>query len=256
MKDLPENRGPGLGQTQELLLQSCWNETLNTATVRLVHDFNNLLTGILSLSDAIVSQVTPENPLYEGLSLMNQNARHAAEIVEQISRLYREKPGRASYQDLNQLATAFGALLQRIFPRHTSVALECASESMPVYLDAVEFRKVVLTIAFLFAEALPSQGEVRLRTSASKGAVSLEISATGVAPNAERLRAFFEKQDGLSFTPGALACNFAQEFLRKNGGGLARRIEEGCATVSLSLPKSDFTELERDLQRAGENAPA
>jgi hypothetical protein len=52
MKDLPENRGPGLGQTQELLLQSCWNETLNTATVRLVHDFNNLLTGILSLRRA------------------------------------------------------------------------------------------------------------------------------------------------------------------------------------------------------------
>ena len=255
MNDLPGNQGPGLGQTEALLLQSSWNETLSTATVRLVHDFNNLLTGILSLSDAIVSQVTPDHPLHEGLSLMNQNARHAAEIVEQISRLYREKPGSASYQDMNQLADAFGALLQRILPRQTSLVVELSPGSLPVYVDPVEFRKHVLTIAFLFAEALSAQGKVNLRTSAADF-ICLELSASGVDAKASGLRAFFGKQDATNLAHGALAYHSAQEFLRKNHGGLARRLENGRATISLSLPKSDFTEMERDLRRAGGSARA
>lgn len=250
MNDLPDNQESGLGQTQELLLQSCWNETLGICTMRLVHDFNNLLTGILSLSDAFVAQVEPGDPLHEGLILMNENARQAAQIVDQISRLYREQTGSASYQNLNELVPAIAALLQKIVPRHTSVKSECGSESLPVYVDAVGFRKVVIAIALLLVEAAPHTGHILLKTFASGDSISLEISANELQANSGALRSFFEKHDGFTVTRGALVYALAQDFARRNRTGLTRRLENRRATVSLSLPKSDFTELERDLRNA------
>jgi hypothetical protein len=254
MNDLPENQESGLGQTQELLLQSCWNETLGIATMRLVHDFNNLLTGILSLSDAFVAQAKADNPLHEGLILMNQNARRAAQIIDQISRLYREQPGSASYQNLNELVPAAAALLQKIIPRHTTLKTECGSESMPVYVDPVGFRKVVLAIALLLAEALQHSGQILLKSFAAGDSVSLEISASELDATSSVVGSFFKKHDGFALTRGTLVYDLAQNFARKNRGGLTRRLEDRRATVSLSLPKSDFTELERDLRKAAGDA--
>src|SRR5688572_6925136 len=89
-------------QLTQRLAHANWNGILGVATSKLVHDFNNLLTGILSLSDAYLTMVQADNPAREGLKLLNQNARVAAEIVQQIGLLFREVPGRRSYQNLRE----------------------------------------------------------------------------------------------------------------------------------------------------------
>ena len=248
MNDLPEDQGSGLGQTEirERLLQSCWNETLGVATARLVHDFNNLLTGILSLSDAYASQVSPDNPLHEGLALMNQNARQAVDVVQNLSRLYREQSGAPSYQNLNDLGAQYALLLGRILPRHTTTSFEAASESLAVYIDPVEFRKVVLSVCLLFAGVLPHSGRMVLKTSRP---ASLEISSEILEAERESISSFFDRPKTARATRTELVYDLAMEFLRKNGGNLSARLERGWARAVLSLAPADFTELERDLAR-------
>jgi hypothetical protein len=246
MNDLPENQGSGLGQTNELLLQSCWHETLGIATGRLVHDFNNLLTGILSLSDAYLTQVPPDNPLHEGLALMNQNARQAVDVVQNLSRLYREKAGPPSYQNLNDLAAQYAALLGKILPRHTTTTCEPAAESLAVYIDPIEFRKVVLSVALLFAGVLPHSGRMVLKTFPP---ASLEISGEVLDAERESITGFLQRPNPPGATRSELVYHLAMEFLHKNRGKLSTRFEGGWAIAILSLPRSDFTELERDLAR-------
>lgn len=128
------------------LAQAHWEGALGAATNRLVHDFNNLLTGILSLSDAYLTMVQPDNPAREGLRLLNQNARQAADIVQEIGRLFREVPGQRSYQNLRELASTAGDVLRRVLPRHSSVTVKANPESIPVYLDPAELKQQVVAL--------------------------------------------------------------------------------------------------------------
>ena len=248
MKELPDTQGPGLGHARlhEALLESCWNETLAHTTARLVHDFNNLLTGILSLSDAYLTQVAADNPLREGLALMNQNARQAVDVVQNLSRLYREKPGAPSYQNLNDLGSEYAALLRRILPRHTTTKFESATESLAVYIDPVEFRKVVLSVSLLFASVLPHSGEMLLRTCAP---AVLEISGEVLAAEHQSIEGFFEKAKPPRATRAELVYDLAMDFLGRNGGKLSAKLESGRAIAVVSLRPSDLTELERDLAK-------
>ena len=251
MKSLPENQGSGLGQTQAQLLQGCWHETLGVATSRLIHDFNNLLTGILSLSDAYLLSVPPDSPLHEGLTLMNKNARQAVEVVQSLGRLYREQSGPPSYQDLNDLGAQFAALLQKVVPRHTKVVFEAAAESLPVYLDPVEFRKVAFSVALLFASAVPTTGEVSLKSFAP---ASLEIACDVCQAQSDLLKGFFNREKSPDTGRAELVYDLAMSFLERNGGQLTTRMEQGRAIAVLALRPSDFTELERDLARNASEA--
>jgi hypothetical protein len=152
------------------LAQAHWQATLSIATQRLVHDFNNLLTGILSLSDAYLLRVRADNPAREGLQLINQNARQAADIVQQVGALFRERPGRRSYQNLSALAAAAGDMLRRVLPKHSSLKLEQRQESIPVYVDAAELKQVIVSLGLTLAppimiEAALQQKQATLKIS-------------------------------------------------------------------------------------------
>src|SRR5205085_11993940 len=76
------------------LLQSVWKETLGDLTPGLAHDFNNVLTGILTLSEAFLAQIDSKHTFHEGLSLIKQKALEASRLTHRIARLHQEKTGR------------------------------------------------------------------------------------------------------------------------------------------------------------------
>ena len=245
MNDLPQ-LDP---ETRQHLIRTSWNETLGAATMRLVHDFNNLLTGILSLSDAYLQQVDEGNPVREGLSLMNQNARQATMIVREIMRLYQEQPAKPSYQDLVHLVPHSCELLNRVLPRHTAIKIETGLRALPVYVDAVGFRRTFISVALVLAEAMPAQAELSVKTTAvgsAAPACSIGISALC---QQEMIASFFGKAaPGLPDRAGIVRLA-AEDFLSRSGGEFSARLKDKRANVSLVLPQSDFTELERDLAK-------
>jgi hypothetical protein len=240
-------------ETRQHLICSSWNETVGTATMRLVHDFNNLLTGILSLSDAYLQQVEESNPVREGLSLMHQNARQAAGIVREIMRLYQEQPGKPSYQDLIHLVPYTCELLKTILPRHTALSIETASQSLPVYIDPIGFRRAFISVALMLAEAMPPQGELSVKTirvDSAPPTCSVEISAPC---RQEMIGGFFAETSRRLPDRAGIVRLAAEDFLNQNGGGLRASLKEKRANISLWLPPSNFTELERDLAKKKHN---
>lgn len=141
-----------------------WNATLGLATNRLVHDFNNLLTGILSLSDAYLLKINPADPAHEGFRVVNQQAHKAAEIVQKIGCLFREVPGRRDYHNLCDIATAAGEMLRSVLPRHTSVSVQAEGDSIPVFADAVGLKQVVISLAIA---AAPASVSIQTRSPAT-----------------------------------------------------------------------------------------
>ena len=178
------------------LAQAHWQATLGTTTQRLVHDFNNLLTGILSLSDAYLLRVAADNPAREGLQLINQNARQAADIVQQIAQLFRETPGQRSHQNLGTLAAAAADMLRRVLPKHSVVKLDVRQEAIAVYVDSAELKQVIVLLGLTLAS--PINLEVALQQKEAQ----IRISGMDAEPSRAVLVAeAFAERNNARFSP-------------------------------------------------------
>lgn len=245
------------------LSSAAWKETLATLTMGLAHDFSNVLAGILSLSESFLAQLTQEHPFKEGLGLIKQNAWLASQLVQRIMNLHRCKTGEQNYHDLNAIISELVDLVQRILPRRITVSSEPSSMQLPLYVDAVEFRQVILNLALNAADAMPQRGTLVFRSSLHTEAEELKNchgtfprlpcvcltvadSGTGIAP--KHLPFLFDP----FFTTkpvnkgSGLGLYNARLFVEKHGGAISVESTEGAGTrFHVWLPQADFTETER-----------
>lgn len=248
---------------EKRLSSAAWKDTLATLTMGLAHDFGNIMAGILSLSELYCSRTSPTHPFHEGLGLIKQQSMAASQLVRRIVNLHRCKTGERNYHDLNEVTTELMDLVQKVLPRRIQVKTELAPSPLPVYMDGVEFRQVVLNLALNAADAIPQRGSVVLRTRRhteperiehSRGrfprlpAVSIEVEDTGTGIPARHLPhlfdAFFttkpvDKGSGLGLYNVRL-------FVESHAGAVSVTSVEGKgSTFRLWLPEAGFTEQER-----------
>lgn len=208
------------------LAHAHWKATLGTATQRLIHDFNNLMTGILSLSDAYLLRLSADNPAREGLQLINQNARQAADIVHQISGLFRDVPGRRSHENLAYLAGAAAEMLRRVLPKYSTLKLDCKSETIPIYVDPVELRRAIVSLGLSLTPPIHLETDLdqeRAYLAITHGSSRREEALTSMTP-----------------TPSP-ALSMAETFAERNDA----RFTADSNAFKLEFPVADYTEVER-----------
>jgi len=271
------------------LATAAWKETLGLLTLGLSHDFNNVLAGTLSLSESFLSQIQPDHPFHEGLTLVKRNTQQAAQLIQRIAQLHVGKTGTRGYQDLNELVREGAALLRTVVPKRIELATEFAAAPLPLYVDAVEFQQVLINLALNAAEAMPERGRLTLRASQQETipkrgtgnaecgtadsalpvphsaflvgtpprlpAVCLAVADTGLGIKARLLPLIFDP----FFTTkpmnrgSGLGLYNARLFAEKHQGAISVESQEGAgATFRIWLPLADFTEAEQALELSGQ----
>jgi signal transduction histidine kinase len=233
-----------LALAEKRLAAASWKEALSAVTMGVAHDFNNALTGILSLSEFFLSQTDAQHPFHEGLGIIKQNTHQAARLAHQLMRLHHDQPGKRDYRDLNTLASDLMDLLRRVIPKRIALTSQWAAGPLPVEVDAVEFQRVVLYLAQNAAEAIADRGEIRLETSFHREpptlrhwvgvrpgvpSACLAVVDNGVGIPADNLRHVFEP----FFTTkppdrgAGLGLHHARLFAEQHGGGISVDSREG-----------------------------
>ena len=254
---------------EKRLSTAAWKETLSLLTMGLAHDFGNVMAGIHSLAEGFLSQIEPGHEFLEGLTLIRQNSMQASQLVHRIINLHHGKTGERNYHDLNELVTDLTDLIHKILPRRIQISSERAPGSLPVYVDDVEFRQVVINLALNAADAMPQRGTLVLRTSTHAQlpplahahgkllrlpALGLSVTDTGTGIKARHLASLF---DPFFTTKSAnkgsgLGLYNARLFTEKHHGLISVDSVEGQgSTFSLWLPQADFTEADRGQAEAG-----
>lgn len=248
---------------EKRLTSAAWKETLAVITMGLAHDFSNIMAGILSLSESFLSQVEPDHPFREGLGLIKHNSLQAHQLVHRIINLHHGKTGTSQYCDLNAQVQDLVDLIRKILPRRIEVVTELGKLEMPLYLDPVEFRQVVINLALNAADAMPHTGRLVLRTSLHEKlpdlavmrgapprlpAVGFSMEDSGCGIKARHLPSIFDpfyttkpmnKGSGLGLYNTRL-------FVEKHQGAVSVETREGRGTTfHLWLPCADFSEEER-----------
>jgi PAS domain S-box-containing protein len=242
---------------------AAWKETLALLTMGLAHDFNNLMSGILSLTELMIAQMGPESPHTPTLSLVKQSSLQASQLIQRIVTLHRSKTGVRQYLDLNQVVPELVELVCKVLPRRIQVQTKLAEGQLPVYMDGVEFRQVVLNLALNAADAMPDRGVLSFQVTAHTEAqelthaqgkfprvpcvcLSVRDNGTGISQRhlAHIFDPFFTTKP---LTKGSgLGLYNARVFVEEHGGAISVDSTEGAgATFRLWLPRADFTEAER-----------
>ena len=248
------------------LAGAVWKETVGVLTLGLTHDFNNMMAGILGLTEAWLGQIPNDHPFAEGLGLMKRNAERAAALIRRMDHLHRATTGVRSYHDLNEVVRDTLDLLRKALPRRIEVVQKLAPQQLPLYADAVELRQVLLNLALNAADAMPERGTCTIETCVAGDLASFEhgvgrlppAPAVGVAvtdTGGGIRRRFLPMLFDPFFTTkpmnrgSGLGLYNARLFVEKHQGALTVVSKEGAgSTFQIWLPQADFTEQERALQ--------
>lgn len=252
--------------SERRLATAAWKETVGLVTLGLAHDFNNVLAGILGLSESYLSQIQPNHPFHEGLMLVKKSTQQAAQLIQRIAQLHRGKTGIRSYHNLNDLVKDAAELLGKVVPRRIELATHFDSAQLPIYVDAVELQQVLINLALNAADAMPERGTLTLRTSRqgtvppakccvgfplAAPAACLEVTDTGYGIKPRLLPLIFDP----FFTTkpmnrgSGLGLYNARLFAEKHRGVITVDSREGEGTTfRVWLPLADFTEADRALE--------
>ncbi|MEO8427737.1 MAG: ATP-binding protein, partial [Verrucomicrobiota bacterium] len=253
---------------EKRLSSAAWKETLAVLTMGLAHDFSNMMAGIHSISESFLAQIGVENSFYEGMSLIRQNSLQASQLVQRIINLHHGKTGERNYHDLNEIVGSLVELGRKIIPRRIKIAIELTPDSLPLYVDLVEFHQVIINLILNAADAMLQKGTLLFRTSRHEEfpdlanvqgtlprlpSACLAIQDDGSGIPARHLSSIFDP----FFTTktvdkgSGLGLYNAKLFVEKHRGSISVDSIEGAGTTfRIWLPISDFTEGERDLESA------
>jgi len=146
------------------LTSTAWKENLAMLTAGLVHDFSNVMAGIFALSELYHASMDEKDEMYEGLGQIKKSSMEARKLVRRIIDINREQAGQKNYHDPKKLIYEQLDLLKIIFPRGTQIDLDLCGEEIPVFIDDVEFRQILLNLALNSKDALQKQGVINIRT--------------------------------------------------------------------------------------------
>lgn len=244
------------------LLNLSWKENLGTLTMGLAHDFCNIMTGIVALSETFESELGENTSLRESLNLIRSTAIEAGQLSQRIRQLHHGTPGEKNYHDLNEIVTSIAAVLQKVLPRRVRVLTELADGQLPVYLDEVELRQVLVNLALNASDAMPNSGQLTFRTTRHEQlpvipnlhgiappapAASISVQDTGTGIPASFVNSIFDP----FFTTkplgkgSGLGLYNARLFVEKHGAGISLETTEKVGTTfHLWFAQANFTEAE------------
>lgn len=247
---------------EKRLASAVWKETLGVLTMGLAHDFSNIMAGIYSLSETYQSSMEESDELYTGFGLIKRNSMQATQLVQRVLSLHQGKVGQRNYYNVNEIVNDTLEVVRKTVRRAT-VHSALSMEQLPLYVDPIELRQVLVNLILNAADAMPDGGDLYIRTSLHEElpplknlqgnlpkvpAVCLEVADTGTGIPADHLTQIFDP----FFTTkplnkgSGLGLYNARLFAEKHAGAISvESVENEGTSFKIWLSKANFTESER-----------
>ena len=239
-KDVTEAR-----QLREQVLQAEKLRAVGEMAAGIAHNFNNVLTTILTRAQLLALQLSDTGSLQRGLNLIVQAASDGATIVGRLQKLARgPSTSEVTPLDLNTMVREVVETTQPVWHDHArreGRAVEVRLELTPVPQIAArgaELREVLTNLLLNAVEAMPQGGQLTIRTWTEAGQACVAVNDTGVGMTAEVQRRLF---DPFFTTKGArgtgLGLSVSQALIKGHHGTLTVDSEPGRgSTFVIRLP--------------------
>lgn len=218
--------------SRQALIQSEKVATAGRLTVSIAHEINNPLQAVHNCLHLAGRKELPHTLRESYIELAQMELDRLMNTVQRMLDYYR--PGRLERNptDLNEVIRRVLKLLEQQLKDHSiEVHLELSPDLPQPYLVADQIQQVVINMILNSIDAMPSGGELILKTSLERGSLQVMIEDSGPGiPEEERTRIFepfVSKKEGgvglgLAISEGIVSAHGGQIELLPNCGKGAR----------------------------------
>jgi nitrogen-specific signal transduction histidine kinase/CheY-like chemotaxis protein len=248
-----------LRQVEERFLQAQKMEAVGSLAGGVAHDFNNLITVILSYSEMLLSELPANDPLRADAEEIRKAGERASELTRQLLTFSRRQVIQPKVVRINELIEATGNMLERLIAENIALAMALDPEAGAVRVDAGQMEQVIVNLAVNARDAMPDGGRLLIESKnidfpepgepdqesplyPSGRNVMLAVSDTGIGMDAETQKRIFEpfyttKEPGKGT---GLGLSTVYGIVRQSGGQISVYSEPGKGTsFKVYLPRVD-----------------
>ncbi|MHB0877697.1 MAG: PAS domain-containing protein [Anaerolineae bacterium] len=149
----------------EALRQSQKLEAVGQLAGGVAHDFNNVLTVVMSGVHLALAQVPPDGQLARDMQDVAEATARASQITRQLLFLSRSNSGEKAAVDANDVVSSLGKMLHRLLGEDVAVELDLSPQSPVVVADRTRLEQVLLNLALNARDAMPHGGRLSIRTA-------------------------------------------------------------------------------------------
>ncbi|HEY4306911.1 MAG TPA: ATP-binding protein [Gemmatimonadaceae bacterium] len=168
-------------QLENQLRQSQKMQAVGTLAGGVAHDFNNVLTVILSYSGIMLSDMQEGDPNFAELTEISRAAERAGDLTRQLLTFSRQQVVQTRELSVNAVVSDVERMLRRIIPANISLVLRLNPHVATVQADSGQLEQILVNLVVNARDAMPDGGAIAIETSN----VLLERSQPPLSPGAE-----------------------------------------------------------------------
>jgi signal transduction histidine kinase/ActR/RegA family two-component response regulator len=143
------------------------------------HDFNNILTAVLMLTDQLLSRHPETSPDHAALIEIRRNGLRAAALVEQLLAFARQQPQRQQLLDIAALVVGLRPLVAQLVGPAIMLAIDAKPLASAVLADPTQIEQVIVNLAVNARDAMDGNGHLAILVS--------DVPANAIAAEGHRI---------------------------------------------------------------------
>ena len=131
----------------------------------IAHDFNNVLTGILSLCDLILLDLPDESAVSDDIKSIRTTANRATRLTRQLLLFSRQRPAGLTTVSLNEVVEQVARVIARAVGQNVTFETDLDPDLWNINGEPSQIDQIVLNLAMNARDAMPDGGTFRIETS-------------------------------------------------------------------------------------------
>ncbi len=153
-----------LERTEAQLRHAQKMEAVGRLAGGVAHDFNNILSAVLSYTSLVLDDLPANDPLREDIEEIEQAGQRGAELTKQLLAFSRQQVLAPRAVDVNQILGAIENMLRRLLGADVELTLLPAPAVGTIVADPGAVEQILLNLAVNARDAMPSGGKLTIET--------------------------------------------------------------------------------------------
>ena len=203
---------------EQKFLQAQKLESIGRLAGGVAHDFNNILTIVLSCAETLghdLAGIAPATSL-EDVEQIRAAGERARDLTRQLLAFARKQVVAPVPLDLNGVVRASEKLLRRLLGEDIELVVHAQEGLWPILCDAGQLEQVLVNLAVNARDAMPRGGKLTLETRNAR--VDAAEVASGVERQAGQWVRLVVRDSGTGMSPEVKAHLFEPFFTTKEAG--------------------------------------